>query len=104
MAQELGVLVATRLPIQIFEPKQPQRHPAATQLLLNRLPIRQRARRIARLTWRKELLVQCLVVERQKLNVIQAGGRHPVQIVLHRRTRYPRAKCHPRVTQPHIKF
>src|SRR2546421_13106712 len=39
MRAELGVAVALRTPAQIFQPQQPQCHAAATQLLLDRLPI-----------------------------------------------------------------
>ncbi len=46
MLAELGVAVALRVPAEIFQPQQPQRHAAAAQLLLDRLPIRQRTLRI----------------------------------------------------------
>ena len=91
MTQELGVLVAVCLPILILLPQQTQRHPAATQLLLDRLPIRQRACPLAQLARRKQLLVQCAVVERQQRFVAPAGGGDPAQIVLYRRPRPPRA-------------
>jgi hypothetical protein len=71
-------------------------------LLLYRLPIRQRACRIARLARRKQLLVQCLVFERQQRFVAQPGGGDPAQIVLHRRTRHP--STHANVTQPKMVF
>jgi hypothetical protein len=40
MLAELGVAVTLRMPGEIFQPKQPQRHTAAAQFLFDHLPIR----------------------------------------------------------------
>src|SRR4051794_20261284 len=64
MRAELGVAVALRMPAQIFQPQQPQCHAAATQLLLDRLPIRQRTIPMARVNGREQASVKLLLAQR----------------------------------------
>jgi len=61
MLAELGVAVTFRMPGEIFQPQQPQRHAAAAQLLLDRLPIRQRTVDIAPVAGRVQSTVELLL-------------------------------------------
>src|SRR5205085_3224401 len=75
MRAELGVAVALRMPAQIFQPKQPQCHAAATQLLLDRLPIRQRTIPMARVNRREQASVKLLLAQLRHGFPVQPGRR-----------------------------
>ena len=72
--QELGVLIAVVLSVQIFLPQQLQRHAAAAQLPLDDLPVGQWTIRVSPLARRKQPLLQCLLAERQQLFMVQTRG------------------------------
>ena len=63
MLAELGVAVTFRVPGEIFQPQQPQRHAAAAQLLLGQLPIRQRTVEIAPVGNREQSTVELLLAK-----------------------------------------
>ena len=100
MLAELGVAVALRLPAQIFQPQQPQRHAATAQLLLDDLPIRQRTIGIPRVTGREQTTVELLLAQPRRRLPAQLRRRRAVEIFLHRRPRDPRAARHRRIAQP----
>ena len=99
-AAELGVAIAARVAVQILAPKQAQRHPAAAQLLLDFLPIRQRAIRIAVIAGYEQTAIELLLAQLLRRFPAQPGRRGPVEIFLGRRARHLGTPRHRRVAQP----
>ena len=100
MRAELGVAVAFRMLAQIFQPQQPQRHAAAAQLLLDRLPIRHRTIRIAHIGGGEQATIELLLAQLRRDLPAQPRRRGAVEIFLHGRTRDPHAARHRRIAQP----
>ena len=63
MLAELGVAAAFRMPAQIFQPQQPQRHTPTAQLLFDPLPIRQRTIPIADLSPGEQAALDLLLAQ-----------------------------------------
>src|ERR1700719_3741298 len=80
MRAELGVAVALRMPAQIFQPQQAQCHAAATQLLLDRLPIRQRTIPMARVNGREQASVKLLLAQLRHGLPVQPDRRGAVEM------------------------
>src|SRR5271166_5441559 len=104
MRAELGVAVALRMPAQIFQPQQAQCHAAATQLLLDRLPIRQRTIPMARVNGREQASVKLLLAQLRHGLPVQPDRRGAVEIFLHGRARDPHAARHRCIAQPQPLF
>ena len=97
-------LVPVGLPVVILLPQQQQRHAAATRLALNRLPVRQRPRRVALLARRKQAAIELLIAQRAQLLRVQPAGGDALHVVLHRRPGQPHTAGDLAVIQPHLVF
>ena len=104
MRAELGVAVAFRMSVQIFQPQQPQRHAAPAQLLLDRFPIRQRTTRMACVGGREQAMIEVLLAQLRRGLPVQASRRGAVEIFLHGRARDPNAARYRRIAQPQPPF